>query len=285
MKSIFVFFVIAILLFTSFQVFSSTGSSIGPIELNWKVTAGCSIEKCIDVYNPCECGTFRVEYKILPDGEGIAITTPTSITIKKHETKKVCLTIKTSMLLMPMDYGITITLYRTGNCQSECDLTVQAWHTFRQSYFKVKVSGDEKLNGVYKGWCIDLDSTMKDGRKYKATDISSYEPTKLIEYPENLDLVNYIINKHYVGEKSSCGGRYTYGDVQRAIWTLVDDRQTSAFTGVCNKYRVNKILSEAHANGEGFVPQDGQTIAVILNPCDIKKAQICIIEVPYSTFV
>lgn len=283
---------VAILVVVSVQAFSaSIGTCIGPIEVDWKVTAGCSIEKCIDVYNPGECGTFRIEYKILPDGEGINITVPNSISIKSHETKKVCLTIKTSMLLMPANYHITITLYKTGECPNECDLTVRAWHSyythFKQAYFGVRVSGDPKLNGVYNGWCIDLDSNMVDGRRYKATDVSSYENTniKLIEYPQNLDLVNWILNHHYIGQKAKCGGRYTYGDVQRAIWTLIDDRQSTAFTGVWSKCRVNKILSESHEHGEGFVPQNGQIIAVILKPCDVKQAQICIIEVPYDVYL
>jgi hypothetical protein len=75
------------------------------------------------------------------------------------------------------------------------------------------------------GWCVDTDHTIDQYIVYTANIYSSYEtlPDGLIEYPENLDLVNWILNQGFVGQDSACGGTYTYSDVQLAIWTLIED--------------------------------------------------------------
>ena len=50
-------------------------------------------------------------------------------------------------------------------------------------------------------------------------------------------------------------GNYTYGDVQRAIWALIDDNLSHTNgLGDYNQTRVNQIVAAAIANGEGYVP-------------------------------
>jgi hypothetical protein len=90
----------------------------------------------------------------------------------------------------------------------------------------------------------------------------------LIEFPENLDLVNYIINRDLVGSASSCGVNeyFTYGDVQRAIWELLDDGQSTGGLGAWSQCHVDEIVADADANGEGFVPGCDELIVVILVP-------------------
>ena len=39
----------------------------------------------------------------------------------------------------------------------------------------------------------------------------------------NFDLVNWIINQDYVGKPAGAARHYTYGDVQRAIWELIEE--------------------------------------------------------------
>ncbi|KAB1196495.1 MULTISPECIES: hypothetical protein [Haloferax] len=137
------------------------------------------------------------------------------------------------------------------------------------SYFNLTVSGGTVVNGLYDSFCVDTDRTISPGATYTAQVYSSYEslPAGLIENPQNLDLVNYIINQGWVGTTSAGGyGTYTYGDVQRAIWTLVDDEVSGAGLGSWNQNRVNEILADTQANGEGFVPGCGDYLAVIFVP-------------------
>ena len=151
------------------------------------------------------------------------------------------------------------------------------------SYFRTTVS-DSVLTGEYDGWCIDTTNVIYQNTDYTADVFSSFEdlPAGTVEHPENLDLVNWILNQGYVGQPSpGCAGTYTYGDVQRAIWTLVDPNSTSGL-GSWSQCRVDEILAAANANGEGFVPDCGDVIAVILVPIDgqqVTIAQVTLIEV------
>ena len=132
------------------------------------------------------------------------------------------------------------------------------------------------MTGVYDGWCIDTHHTIGNNTWYTANVSSSYEAGS----PANMDLVNWIVNQHYVGEESPGGlGTYTYGDVQRAIWTLVDPNSTSGL-GSWSQARVNEILAAASADGEGFEPGCGDVVAVILDP--VNSQQITIAQ---TTFI
>jgi hypothetical protein len=136
------------------------------------------------------------------------------------------------------------------------------------SYFDVTVSGGTVLDGTYNSYCIDTDHTITPGALYTASVFSSYEtlPSGLVEFPENLDLVNWIINQDYVGRPAACGGNFTYGDLQVAIWALVDGGFSSSGLGPWLQCRVDQILAEAELYGDGFVPVCGNSVAVILVP-------------------
>jgi hypothetical protein len=155
------------------------------------------------------------------------------------------------------------------------------------SYFNTTISGGGELDGVYNGFCVDTSRTISPGQTYTADVVSSYDPAAatLVDKPENLDLVNYIVNQGYVGQTSPSGGSYTYGDVQRAIWGLVDDSQSTAGLGSWSQARVDEILADALANGEGFVPECDGSVAVILNPIredGSTGAQITIAQVTFA---
>jgi hypothetical protein len=133
------------------------------------------------------------------------------------------------------------------------------------SYFDIAVSGGTTLDGTYDGYCIDNDGGPVNGT---ANVFSSYEPLpqSRIEYPENLDLVNWIINQDFVGQLSTCGGAYTYGDVQWAIWQLLEDNPHADHVslGEWSLCRAQEILAAAYANGEGFVPGCGEVLGIVL---------------------
>ena len=156
------------------------------------------------------------------------------------------------------------------------------------AYFETTVTGGTVLDGVYDGWCIDLGRTINQNVNYTANVYSSYEevPDGTVDKPENLHLVNWVINQGFVGQQStSCAGTFTYGDVQRAIWSLIDVSQSTAGIGSYSDCRVNEIVDAAYLSGEGYVPVCGGVVAVILVPVgatQVTIAQVTLIEDPTS---
>ncbi len=146
------------------------------------------------------------------------------------------------------------------------------------SYWDVTISNDGSINGTHEGWCADPNHGIQPGKDYVANVFSSYEtlPAGLVDHPENFDLVNWIINQHFVG-KSAGGslGNYTLGDVQRAIWELLQNKIDASTS--YNPARVAQIRSLA-ATHEGFRPKCGDLLVVVLQP--VGGNQVTIIQVP-----
>ncbi len=145
---------------------------------------------------------------------------------------------------------------------------------------------DTTINGldttpihVY-GWCIDTDHVIYQNTWYTANIYSSTEtiPIGLIEHPENLDIVNWILNQHYFGQTSPGGyGTYTYSDIQYAIWHFVEDVEGGTGLYDLDINRANEIIAAATLAGDGFIPECGDIIAVVLTPVD--TAQVIIAQV------
>jgi hypothetical protein len=150
-------------------------------------------------------------------------------------------------------------------------MSVQYFYVGGPSYFPVTTITGDPLTGEYEGWCIDTDNTILSNFDYTTNVYSSYEPLpfSIVEHPENLDLVNWIINQDYVEKDSTCCGVFTYGDVQRAIWELIEDDPYGSGLGPWEQCRVDEILVAAYANGEGFMPGCGDSVAVILEPFEM----------------
>lgn len=150
-------------------------------------------------------------------------------------------------------------------------VTINSANPGPDSYWLTTVSNDAELNGVYEGWCVDIDHTMNPGVNYTATVYSSYEayPTSLIEKYYNMDLVNWLINQGFVGQSATpLAGNYTFGDVQRAIWELIEDNPTYTTSGLgsWNQARVDQLEAIARAQGVNFEPTCGDFVAVLLVP-------------------
>ncbi|TXN35951.1 hypothetical protein FVB32_15430 [Flagellimonas hymeniacidonis] len=142
-------------------------------------------------------------------------------------------------------------------------------------YFDLTIN-DTALAGDYGAWCIDVDLSLSGNECFDADVYSSYEdlPVGAFENPDNFDLVNWIINQNYIGETSPSGGMYTFGDVQWAIWELVDNQncQACAFLGdEWSEEKGQEIVDAAIANGEGFEPGEGQLLAIILIPTNNRQ--------------
>jgi len=136
------------------------------------------------------------------------------------------------------------------------------------SYFDILLSdvpsGYDIVNGTYVGWCVDRRRDMvRSPTIHNVTLYSSYDPPSLL-MSERWDVLNYILNhKQGTGE-----------DVQQAIWyfiNLVGNYTASSPTAL-------SIISDAIANGAGFVPKVGEVEAVICYTTET-DAQISVIEV------
>jgi len=152
------------------------------------------------------------------------------------------------------------------------------------SYFDVMVGGGTILDGMHDGWCVDVHAGLGFTLPYTSLVFSSYSyeglPVGRVAIPTNFDLVNYVLNRHYVGQVSPSGGLYTFGDVQRAIWWLVEGSDCNGcFTGPWAQSHVDEILTDAYLYGEGYEPSCGGVLAIILEPSSV-WGQILIIEVP-----
>ncbi|NET14105.1 MAG: hypothetical protein F6K08_15315, partial [Okeania sp. SIO1H6] len=179
------------------------------------------------------------------------------------------------------------------------------------SFFNIEILDDPILGGVRDGWCIDTDREIdtgidlpgfdKEGTTYSAKVFSSYEelPPELIgegviENPENFNKVNHIINQNWADRDLGDLGTVTFADIQRAIWSLLDDEQSTNLVGqesegFWSQERVDAILADANTpEADAFVPEFGQKMAVILVPDQIEDgvlnpdAQIVISEVELS---
>ncbi len=152
------------------------------------------------------------------------------------------------------------------------------------SYFKITMTDDGLLSGSYPGWCADWASLIEDAT-YETKFYSSYStqlPEGLIAHPENLDEVNWIANQNFVGKNAGGSlGIYTSGDVQIAIWTLLDNYFETSTVGPFSQERVDKIVSLAQTLGKDFYPTCKEEVVIILDP---GTPQSVLIEVKRSHF-
>ncbi|WP_445384834.1 hypothetical protein ACT6NV_12785 [Robiginitalea sp. IMCC44478] len=155
------------------------------------------------------------------------------------------------------------------------------------AYVNISLEGGI-LTGDYGSWCIDNDlgitpNCFTDVPIYESSDANAL-PEGLLEKPENLDLVNWLLNQNIVGTESpNALGTYTYGDLQFAIWYLIDvvEDPTGAnySLGAFLQGRVDELIALATASGEGFNPECGDFIGIILVPGNNVQPLI----IPYPT--
>ena len=168
---------------------------------------------------------------------------------------------------------------------------------FDPSYLQATLSEAGILNGVYDAWCVDVDVEINPVKEYTAHVYSIYATdwltqaifANVFEYPENLPKINYLLNTFSAGDMvqpldgnctpiTSCGAvvpeeALTFGDIQRAIWELIDDDQSVIGITPWRQSRVNAILCDVDVNGYApdggpWVPACGQKIAFIVIPDD-----------------
>ena len=155
------------------------------------------------------------------------------------------------------------------------------------SYFDLSIA-DGALAGDYAAWCVDVANTLNAGECFDANVYSSYGviPDGVVDRPLNFDLINWILNQDFVGKLSENGtDAYTMGDVQWAMWELIDGANCVSCTYL-DPYvaaRANEIVLMALANGDGYEPGEGDVLAVVLDPIPVlgeDKKQVVIIPYP-----
>ena len=156
------------------------------------------------------------------------------------------------------------------------------------SYFTSTISDGGWLNGTYPSWCLVRVITINRNYLYDNFEVyCSLDPDLkdygLVDFPENMPLVNYILNQDYVGKPAGEYGLVTKNDVQAAIWKLIDELGPPS--GWTNN-RVNWILNDVAINAPNFVLGCGSIIGVILapprNPDGTYPVQVTIIPVPVN---
>lgn len=167
------------------------------------------------------------------------------------------------------------------------------------AYFpEVSVSDDTFLNGDHEGWCIDIGRTINQKTDYSSNVYSSYEtiPTGLVDSPDNLFRVNWLLNQDFVGEESEeyDGEYFTYKEVQMAIWNLIDyddaqdiyddDQMAKDFSVLGFDRDLTAELVELAEDIEDYEPGCGERIGVIFAPVDsngnAKQTVLIMVDLP-----
>jgi hypothetical protein len=166
------------------------------------------------------------------------------------------------------------------------------------SYFYVDITNGGILNGLnWPAWCADADVGINVPLTTKvkpvpticisATDFAT-AMTGIMDVPANINKVNWILNQDFVGQASCAAGTdqfgsfYTRGDVQTAIWALLDP-DANATHWMSDPARLKCILDLANQHGD-FVPTCGQQVGIVLVPIDANGVPVAeqpvIISIP-----
>lgn len=122
--------------------------------------------------------------------------------------------------------------------------------TYPVNYFDVTITNSGNLDGNYAGWCLDRHHGILQNTTLDTNLFSSYEtlPDYLItgefptiSYPENMDLVNWVIN-HNDG--------YTISETQNVIWKLLNMYEYRYHTLTVHE----QVLYDESLTHNGFIP-------------------------------
>lgn len=93
--------------------------------------------------------------------------------------------------------------------------------------YRVELDGEQPLLGNgFNGYCLDKQADVRVGRWYNAMVQLDWDQLEgVVDHPENMDLVEWIILEDMVGRRSYCGEIVQRWHVQQAIWYVIDDPQ------------------------------------------------------------
>ncbi|GGZ93842.1 hypothetical protein [Algibacter mikhailovii] len=152
------------------------------------------------------------------------------------------------------------------------------------SYFNIEIATSNILSGEFDAWCVDQDASLNSNESFIGDVYSSYEPLPVnkFENAQNFGAVNWLMNQNFIGtEASETLGNYTFGDIQIAIWKLVDDSVCvdCDYTGPYNNERIDMLVALALEQTD-FVPSCGENVVILLVPTDNKQTIFVTIPAP-----
>ena len=123
------------------------------------------------------------------------------------------------------------------------------------SWFVMNISdvpeGYDVIDGQYYGWCAQENIYMNRGIDNSVYLYSSYDPNMPQNFSNaNWSKINYIIN-HKQGNRTN---------IQNAIWYYVDSMNLPS-----DDSNALAMINDSKANGSGFVPRAGETIAILVD--------------------
>jgi hypothetical protein len=117
-----------------------------------------------------------------------------------------------------------------------------------------------------------------------------------VDRPANFDLVNWVLNENYLNEVAADGQNFTAGDIQLAIWKLIDNNETTVDLNPFSPTRAQEIYDDVVAEFgmsainnpmDSYTPGFGDTLAVLAVPVTSRGTfsgkQIIIMEVDMPT--
>lgn len=130
-------------------------------------------------------------------------------------------------------------------------------------------SADARLGGkTFDAYCLDAFQFAPDlGTVTANVYVAGVDPLPpgLVEKPENIDLINWVLNEDFTSIPNGEGGVYTEAEIQSAIWQLIEG-SFQFLTGPGTKANVTEIVEAAEKAGDGFVPGEGDVVALIFEP-------------------
>lgn len=188
---------------------------------------------------------------------------------------------------VPTSKGSFIAAHAVVNCVSETEVSSENIESLpintevcvtdkgdENSYFDIAVGGDSFLSGNHNAWCIDLYKSLDNGQCFNANLVSLLDDSvnNAVHKPENLAAVNWIINQDFVSQG------YTFGEVQWAIWELLEDDNTPNFYCCLGEWEMTNgeaIVTMAMENSN-FVPGCGDFYGIAIIPTDTSVQPIVI---------
>ncbi|MBN1244237.1 hypothetical protein JXA31_01425 [Candidatus Bathyarchaeota archaeon] len=128
--------------------------------------------------------------------------------------------------------------------------------------------GFDITNGMYTGWCVDLDHYITRGVEYDVILYSSLDPLAPIP-AEDWSIINYILNNKQGG---------TGADVQDAIWYFINGGAYYNHGHWPVSTTTEAIVADALVNGVEYEPDEGDILGIVCIPVDEPPVQIVIIE-------
>lgn len=98
----------------------------------------------------------------------------------------------------------------------------------------------------YSAFCLDKQAENIGGFWYRGRVISDWADLEgVVDHPENMDLVEWIIKQRFRDTGFYCGGNVTLHHIQNAIWHIIDDPQITL--GCTAQHIVDAAYRARHA--------------------------------------